>query len=515
MIQKGKRNQGTMSLESALRKLGSALRSLLVALLLVGAGYYLHYLWAGPALEPWHRARLDAEFTADDYRDGRVTTLAQYIERERELRRQVEHEIRARAPTREQRPFERYAPGSRSDPAAWPTDWNMTFVLEPAGAPRGGVLLLHGLTDSPYSLRSLGTVLVADGRRVVGLRLPGHGTAPSGLLRFEPDDLRAATRLAMLDLRRSLGPDLPIDVIGYSNGAALAVDYALDAREDAALPRPARLVLVSPAIGITRLAALGRIRTGLSELQVFGRAAWQTIEPEIDPFKYQSFPWHAAGVTQRLTSSLSRRIARLAESGPLRGLPPVLAFVSTVDSTVQAGKVADALLDRLAPEGHELVLFDVNRWSLVQTLIVDDPGPLTHRLVERPRRPYALTLITNESADTPRVEARHVPALASRGDRRPLGVEWPRNVFSLSHVALPFPPDDPLYGYDAPRADHHVQLGRLEARGENGVLAVPTWMLTRQRSNPFHGYLVERVRGWLEQPVPGGTRVAATGEDSL
>ena len=489
-----------MSLETALRRLWHALRSLLVALLLVASGFYLHYLWAGPALHPWHRAHLDAEFTAADYRAGRVTTLAQYLARERELQRQLEDEVRSRVPPRDRLPFERYAAGSRSDPAVWPTNWNLTFVLEPASAPRGGVLLLHGLTDSPYSLRSIGLALVTDGWRVIGLRLPGHGTAPAGLLRFEPDDLRAATRLAMLDLRRSLGPDLPIDVIGYSNGAALAVDYALDARDDGTLPRPSRLVLVSPAIGITRLAALGRVRTGLSDLQGFGRAAWQAVEPEIDPFKYQSFPWHAAGVTQRLTSSLTRRIARLAEKGPVRGVPPVLAFVSTVDSTVQAGKVVDALLDRLAAEGHELVLFDVNRWSLVQTLLVEDPGPLTRRLLERPSRPFALTLVTNESAASPLVEERRVPAFATEARRRPLGVEWPRSVFSLSHVALPFPPDDPLYGYAAARADKHVQLGRLEARGENGVLAVPNWLLTRQRSNPFHGYLVERVRGWLETP---------------
>ena len=91
-----------------------------------------------------------------------------------------------------------------------------------------------------------------------------------------------------------------------------------------------------------------------------------------------------------------------------------------------------------------------------------------------------------------------MPALGTVARRRPLEAEWPRNVFSLSHVALPFPPDDALYGYDAPRDARRVQLGRIEARGENGVLSVPTWLLTRQRSNPFHAYLVARVRGWLD-----------------
>jgi len=76
-------------------------------------------------------------------------------------------------------------------------------------------------------------------------------------------------------------------------------------------------------------------------------------------------------------------------------------------------------------------------------------------------------------------------------------------TFSLSHVALPFPPDDPLYGYEAVAATNHVQLGTIAVRGENGVLTVPTWVLTRQRSNPFHAYLTERLDGFLDS---AGTR---------
>jgi hypothetical protein len=71
-------------------------------------------------------------------------------------------------------------------------------------------------------------------------------------------------------------------------------------------------------------------------------------------------------------------------------------------------------------------------------------------------------------------------------------------TFSLSHVALPFPPDDPLYGYELQEPTRHVQLGRIEIRGENGVLKVPMWALTRQRSNPFHAYLLERIDGFTD-----------------
>lgn len=493
--------QGRTSLGALMRWLGRTLGSLLTALLLVGAGFYLHFLWAGPELQSWHRVRLVNEFTARDYAEGVIVTLDQYREREARLLDQVRMQIaRPRGDTNVPS-IDRYERGSLSDPDVWDYNWNQTFVLEPEGDPRGGVLLLHGLTDSPYSLRSVGQALVARGYRVVGLRLPGHGTAPAGLVTFEVEDLEAATKLAMRDLRAALGPGKSIAMIGYSNGAALAVSYALDAREDGQLPRPAQLVLISPAIGITKLAAIGRIRTGLSDLQGFGRAAWQLIEPEVDPYKYQSFSFNAAGATQRLTSNLTRRIATLAASSPIGNMPPILAFVSTVDSTVRVPAVIDSLLGRLAPAGHELVVFDVNRLSVVQPMMIADPAPLTRRLLAQAQRPYALALVTNANAQTLQVHERRSAAMSAQTVDRRLDLNWPRNVFSLSHVALPFPPDDPLYGYAAPATSRHVQLGRVEIRGENGVLNVPNWMLTRQRSNPFHAYLVERVETFLDGPT--------------
>lgn len=494
-----------MTVRSLLRWLGRALSSLLFSVLLVGIGLYLHHVWAGPPLSSWHTAHLTREFRAEDFAAGKVTTLEQYRAREAQLMDQVQALVRDRLAPAERTPFNRFSAGSRSDPYARDVNWNRTFVLDPEGAPRGGVLLLHGLSDSPYSLRSVGLHLAARGYRVVGLRLPGHGTAPSGMVDFEFEDMQAAVRLVMADLQSQLGPAAPLFIVGYSNGAALAVDYALDAREEPKLARAAGLVLISPAIGITRLAAIGRIQTGISELHGFGRAAWQQVEPEVDPYKYQSFSFHAAGATQRFTSALTARIAELSNDGPLTGLPPMLAFVSTVDSTVRASAVADSLLGRLAPSGHELVLFDVNRLSLAKPLLVDDPGPLTRRLLAESHRPYTLTLVTNADERTWQVKESRVAAGQARAVERPLDLTWPRHVFSLSHVALPFPPDDPLYGYEAEPDPRHVQLGRIEARGEVGVLAVPTWMLTRQRSNPFHAYLLERTDTFLAQAATSGT----------
>jgi alpha-beta hydrolase superfamily lysophospholipase len=483
-------------IRSLARRLLAVAGSLLVGVTLVAAGGYWHFLHHGPQPAPWHTVAL-ADFTADQ--SVAVRSLDDYLRLEDRLFAELHERVYEPAGSADRSAVNRYRTGSLSDPAAWPVNWNRSFRLPAATdtAPRGAVLLLHGLTDSPYSLRSIGEHLAARGFEVVGLRLPGHGTAPSGLLSFRVEDMRDAVRLAARDLHARLVPGQPLHLVGYSNGAALAVDYALAVLEGEPLPRPAGLVLLSPAIAVSPLAIVGRFKTGLSSVPGFGRAAWEVITTEFDPYKYNSFSFHAAGETYRLTRDITRRVERLARRGPLQDFPPVLAFISTVDATVKAEAVADALLEHLAPDSHELVLFDVNRLAAVQALLVQDPGPLTRRLQSQPQRPYALSVVTNASDDSRAAVELRAPAGSTQASRRELGLEWPRTVFSLSHVALPFPPDDPLYGYLAEAVPAHVQLGSIEVRGENGVLTVPTWALTRQRSNPFHAYLLERIDGFL------------------
>ncbi len=483
------------------RRIVAALVSTALVLIVGAAAFYLHYLYSGPALGPWHRVQLK-DFTAPDA--SAVSTLAAYRHLEDKLFAELLDKVYLHPGAAEMNRFNRYHAGSFSDPRTWPVDWNRSFHLQPSATPRGGVVLLHGLTDSPYSLRSIGEHLAARGLDVVGLRLPGHGTAPSGLLGFTIEDMEAAVRLAMRDMRSRLGPAAPLYLVGYSNGAALAVGYALSVLDGAQDPRPGGLVLISPAIGVSSLAAFGWIQAGLSRIPGFGRAAWQDVLLEFDPYKYASFSFHAAAETYRLTRSIERRTRAMAKNGPIRGFPPVLAFLSTVDATVRAQAVVDTLLGRLADEGHELVLFDVNRLASVQPLMVADPGPLTARLLELSQRSFGLTVVTNAGPQTLEVEERRAAAGSDRQQVRRLGLAWPSTVFSLSHIALPFPPDDPLYGSVGETLPGHVQLGRVEVRGENGVLAVPAWLLMRQRSNPFHAYELERIDGFLDlEPAPG------------
>ena len=93
-------------------------------------------------------------------------------------------------------------------------------------------------------------------------------------------------------------------MVGFSNGGALAMQYALDAIEDPQLPRPDRLILVSPMIGITAFARFAGLAALPAILPAFAKAAWLGIVPEFNPFKYNSFPINGARQSHRLTQAL-------------------------------------------------------------------------------------------------------------------------------------------------------------------------------------------------------------------
>lgn len=445
-----------------------------------------------PGIEPWHSEELAAEFDADR---SDVASFEAYRALEDEVFEQPAEDVYAKVGTGPDFDFVRYSPGSESDPRSRVPDWNRSFELTSA-APAGGVLLLHGLTDSPYSLRALGQTLHAAGHHVLGLRLPGHGTAPSALLDLRWEDMAAAVRLAASHLSSRVGGG-PLHIIGYSTGATLAVDYALDALVGLASPVPATLVLISPAVGVSPAAALARWKRRVGRLPGLGRLAWLQIQPEFDPYKYNSFSTNAADQVHRLTRSVARRVAARSHENPDEVLPPTLVFKSAVDATVSTDAVVDQLLGLLAPSRHELVLFDLNRTAVTSALLVADPGLLAVRLLDEVPLRFGFDLVTNESPDSRAVVLHSTPALAIEHTVVPLGLEWPRGVISLSHVALPFPPDDPLYGAQPPAAGDELFLGQIAVKGERGLLRIPADWLMRLRHNPFYDLLEERTLEWV------------------
>jgi carboxylesterase len=117
----------------------------------------------------------------------------------------------------------------------------MAIAFRRTGGTRGGVLLVHGFTGTPHEMEGLADPLASAGYAVVGVRLPGHGEAPTG----ESND-EAAWQQAVDEAFATLGsscPGAPRAVIGLSMGALLALELARR-QQDAV----AALVLLSPAM---------------------------------------------------------------------------------------------------------------------------------------------------------------------------------------------------------------------------------------------------------------------------
>jgi alpha-beta hydrolase superfamily lysophospholipase len=445
-----------------------------------------------PDLQPWHRLVPRAELRAADLTEA--FTLEQYLKREAEVFDEVRDQVETPV-TASTSPgvANRYQSASISSPRQVGQDWNRTYELTPA-AVRGGALLIHGLTDGPYSMRAIGAALHAQGYYSLALRMPGHGSVPGALTQATAEDWMAAVRMGVRHVRRTVGADRPILVVGYSNGGALAVRYALEAAGDPRLPAPSRLVLLSPMIGVSPLARLARVISALGPLPFFEKARWLEIVPEYNPFKFNSFPANAGNQSHRVSSLLKAEIIAAAANGSIERLPPILTFQSIVDTTVSTAAVVHDLYDQLRGNGHELVVFDINRRAGLEPYIRPSDATLVGTLAAGGPRLYRRTLITNASADVQDVVARSVAPQQTVTEDTPLGLAWPEQIFSLSHVALPFAIDDPVYG-SAPPPGRSIALGRLSPRGEKGVLTVPIEVLMRIGWNPFLPYVLIRIIG--------------------
>ena len=145
------------------------------------------------------------------------------------------------------------------------------------------------------------------------------------------------------------------------------------------------------------------------------------------------------------------------------------------------------------------MLFDVNHLTGVDVFLQPADRALVKQLFDQTPRRYRRVLVTNQSADTPLVQAETIEPATIDVTRRPLELAWPREIFSLSHVAMPFPVNDPLYGLDQPTDMRDlIPIGRLSPRGERAVLTIGADTLMRLSSNPFFPFLAERVAQWTQ-----------------
>ncbi len=194
--------------------------------------------------------------------------------------------------------------------------WPDTEFRQGEGRYRRGVLLTHGLSDSPYHMRHIGECFRRAGFRVMAVLLPGHGTCPGDLLDVRWEDWSDAVAYGVGCLAEEVDE---VYLAGFSAGGALSV---YQAGRDA---RVRGLFLFSPALqisGLARWAWLYRLCRW-----VVPRCAWLHVLPDRDLYKYESLCMNAVEQMWRLTHALPRTALDV----------PVFVAASADDATVLSG----------------------------------------------------------------------------------------------------------------------------------------------------------------------------------
>jgi len=213
---------------------------------------------------------------------------------------------------------------------------------------RRGIVLTHGLTDSPYFMCALGKFFAAQGFVVMAILLPGHGTQPGDLLKVHSDEWAKTLAYAVECMAHEADE---IYLGGLSTGATLSLQHSL---RDA---RIRGLFLFSPALKITPLAVLAQFHSLSSWL--LPRSAWVEIQPDRDLYKYESLTKNAVAQIYALTQSVQRQLRQHALN------VPIFSALSHDDATVNSAATL-AFMAHATHPNHHTVLYASQDLHLAQ-----------------------------------------------------------------------------------------------------------------------------------------------------
>jgi len=283
-----------------MRKLKLALITLPV-LMVVLAGLFLSQ---GKTLSARHKAFKE---TAFDYNAG---TFADYINWSRERVEAARLDQPSRDILNNLLPFELRPPED--------------CATSENGRAEQGIVLTHGLFETAFSMRELGSFLQSQCFHVLGVLLPAHGSRPGDFLDTVWQDWLQTVHFATRQLADKAERVL---LGGHSAGGALSV---LEAVENTGVDA---LILFAPALGITDAAKYAQFVTPLGKL--FPKAAWVSVEPDEAIYRYESITFTAAAEMHAMIKNLHDH-----DQTRLRALP-IFTVASMEDSTVSTPRILD------------------------------------------------------------------------------------------------------------------------------------------------------------------------------
>ena len=223
-------------------------------------------------------------------------------------------------------------------------EWNMPFRNSLpdtcSNQPTQGILLVHGLSDSPFVFRDFARVLAKDCVEVRTVLLQGHGTRPGDMIEASADVWRQQVRNHF----NALSQDVDVALIGgFSLGGALATELALSDRQ----PRPAGLVAIAPA---WQLSGLDDYLWLASTANLF--LDFVEEEPELNPVKYESLTLNAAVQLDNILDTLQHRFEKDTPSSI-----PLFLMATEADSVIDLPYLMASFQSQFDHPDNRMIVF--------------------------------------------------------------------------------------------------------------------------------------------------------------
>jgi esterase/lipase len=371
-----------------------------------------------------------------------------------------------------------------------------------------GVLLVHGLNDTPFSMWDLAGRFAKECYLVRGILLPGHGTIPGDLLTIGLSDWREAVARGVDSFK---GEADRVTIVGFDLGANLALDTALRLQGQR-IDQPLSGKDAVELNGIVLLAPAFRYDPPPfppAAVGPGGQALWGATFEKRDSLRYNSIAKPSVEAANRLGRDLFNADAPLHL--------PLFMVLSAEDDVSDAALARDWFCrQRVTP--RELLWY--SRYP-------DAPLPECRCRVER-RQPGASQ---DEICVFARPSSCIVPS-AREGGTRPLpspeicrtnpydgknrGVD--AAILDLAHIALLAAPENPRYGANAKSNDclHYSfvkdtpkgkacaseageQDDQLLRYGETSEGNLQNYTLRRLTYNPDFDHMAEQMIDFLKR----------------
>ena len=201
---------------------------------------------------------------------------------------------------------------------------NSPYEWHPNQPTQKGILLVHGIYDSPYTLCDIAKQLVAAGFLVRSILLPGHGTVPGDLLNTKAEAFTNAVHYGIENLAKEVKD---VYLLGFSLGGTLVIEQALQN------PKIKALVLISPALktkrhGVNLYVDLYRIGSWFKN-----SLHWYQCTLQTSHVRYECFPYNGAHQACRLMKKVTQQLKQ--QTLPM----PIFVAATAADESVDPFRI--------------------------------------------------------------------------------------------------------------------------------------------------------------------------------